>query len=205
MQAKSPTQTQLIDRIGSPKLRQQLLAHKTPDAIKATRAETSKGADQPIPLEKPAKPTSEQSNASSNVRKKGTGRKLTQMFLTDEDDSLALGTNTSIGVSNGEKEVPGRRIKCIGDPAPYRLDRVGANCRNKSRHTCVERDTSWDIKASKLFDKWQQTHKKWVWLTRLPMQMAREASRVPFDQRSHAQCWTVIEATKAGFLPLDDA
>lgn len=127
------------------------------------------------------------------------------MFLTDEDDSLALGTNTSIGVSNGEKEVPGRRIKCIGDPALYRLDRVGANCRNKSGHMCVERDTSWDIKASKLFDKWQRTHKKWVWLTRLPMQMAREASRVPFDQRSHAQCWTVIEATKAGFLPLDDA
>ena len=73
MQAKSPTQTQLIDRIGSPKSRQQLLAHKMPDAIEATRAETSKGADQPIPLEKPAKPTSEQSNASSNVRKKGTG------------------------------------------------------------------------------------------------------------------------------------
>jgi hypothetical protein len=34
------------------------------------------------------------------------------------------------------------------------------------------------------------------------MQMAKEASLVPFDQRSDAQCWTVREATHNSYLPL---
>ncbi len=34
------------------------------------------------------------------------------------------------------------------------------------------------------------------------MQMAKEASLVPFDQRSDAQRWAVQEATRDGYLPL---
>ena len=35
--------------------------------------------------------------------------------------------------------------------------------------------------------------------------MAREVSKVPFDQQSHAQLWVVLDATRNGMLLLEDA
>ena len=105
----------------------------------------------------PAKPPSEQSNMSSNVRKKGTSKKLPKMYenTSDEDSNdYAYKTNTSIGVSNRDKEVAGKPFKHIAWQAPYRLDRVGSNHQNASGHMCMEKKSSWDSKASALYKKW---------------------------------------------------
>jgi hypothetical protein len=71
-------------------------------------------------------------------------------------------------------------------------------------HVCVESPTHWDTDIKSLYDKWDKSVKKYVWNTGFPSQMAREASKIPFDQRSHAQRWAVADATRSLYLPLGD-
>jgi hypothetical protein len=71
-------------------------------------------------------------------------------------------------------------------------------------HVCVESPTHWDTDVKSLYDKWDKSVKKYVWNTGFPSQMAREASKIPFDQRSHAQQWAVANATRLLYLPLGD-
>jgi hypothetical protein len=85
------------------------------------------------------------------------------------------------------------------------MARNGINRLTVKGHTCIEKPTYWDTKASILYDKWRTTSSIWVWFNGFPMHMAREASKVLFDQRSHAQQWTVLDTTRAGLLPLNDA
>jgi hypothetical protein len=85
------------------------------------------------------------------------------------------------------------------------MARNGINRLTVKGHTCVEKPTYWDTKASILYDKWRTTSSIWVWFNGFPMHMAREASKVPFNQRLHTQQWTVLNATRAGLLPLNDA
>ncbi|KAF8638228.1 hypothetical protein AX14_010214 [Amanita brunnescens Koide BX004] len=205
---KPPSSARLIDRIGSQ------THHETTTGHDAKEDETPRSeAQQPQPEQTPDTPTSPptrppsvQSDASSNVRKKGTGKKLPRMYEnTSDEESDEYKTDTSIGISDGDREVPGKRIKNIGEPAPYRMARNAINHMSISGHICVEKPTSWERKASELYAKWNRMPNKWVWLNGFPMHMAMEASKVPFDQRSHAQRWTVLDATRAGFLPLNDA
>jgi hypothetical protein len=85
------------------------------------------------------------------------------------------------------------------------MARNGINHSTVKGHICIEKLSNWEIKASELYAKWECMPNKWVWLNGFPMHMAREASKIPFDQRSHAQRWAVLDATRAGLLPLDDA
>jgi hypothetical protein len=145
------------------------------------------------------------SDASSNVRKKGTGKKLPQMFVGSDDPedegSSALGYETRSDSEYG----PAQHFKFIGQPAKYRLDRTPFHCMSIHEHVCIEKPTHWDVSTNVLFEKWSKSVKRYVWNSGMPSQMAREASKVPFDQRSHAQRWAVAEATRYSYLPLDDA
>jgi hypothetical protein len=214
--ARLPAGIRLIDRIGSPEPEQ-------PPPDKETTVGTAAETEaRPESVEKPSQAREVETQpgpftkrlpvldvAPMDVKGKGVGKKkLPQMYENssdEEEDTYAYQTDTSVGFSDGDKEVAGKPFKFIGQPAPYRLDRVGSNCRNKSRHTCMIHKSSWDTKASLLYTRWEKNHKTLIWYSSGPMQMAKEAAMVPFDQRSHAQCWVIREATKAELLPMEDA
>ena len=96
---------------------------------------------------------------------------------------------------------PGYPNPHLEDPASFRLNkfyRLGA-----FGHVCLNDKSYWDRDASSLWAK-RPTAGKWFWQNGRPMQMAREASKVPFDQRSNAQRWAVKDATMTGLLPFND-
>ena len=161
---------------------------------------------QDLPIDPTPRSPSVHSDVSSNVREKGTGKKLKPMFETDEENWSEQGlTDPEYLSSSDERAMPGKVIKTIGFPMPYRLDRMPGKCKNRYGHICINKDSRWEIDSSTLYEKWERLNKEWVWLTGFPMQLAKEAARVPFDQRSHTQQWVVLEATRTGFLPLEDA
>ena len=216
----SPRSERLIDRIGSPKPAQRTdlppvqgeekAQPSVPEEAMETDEAIVEPEAQPPAQDRPIDPTprspSVHSDASSNVREKGTGKKLKPMFETDEENWSEQGsTDPEYLSSSDERAVPGKAIKTIGFPAPYRLDRMPGKCKNRYGHVCVDKDSRWEIDSSTLYEKWERSNKEWVWLTGFPMQLAKEAARVPFDQRSHTQRWVVLEATRTGFLPLEDA
>jgi hypothetical protein len=135
---------------------------------------------------KPHSP-SPMSDASSNVRKKGMGKKLPQMFVGSDDPkdegSSALGYETRSDSEYG----PAQPFKFVGQPAKYRLDRTPFHRMSIHEHVCVKKPTHWDVSANVLFEKWSKSIKRYIWNSGMPSQMAREASKVPFDQRFHAQ------------------
>jgi hypothetical protein len=142
------------------------------------------------------------SDASSNIRAKGTGKKLPQMFVRsdmDDDDISACGYE-----SLEEDDGPAQPFKYVGPPTEYRLDRTTFHRMTVHRHVCVKSPTHWDTDVKSLYDKWDKSVKKYVWNTGFPSQMAREASKIPFDQRSYAQQWAVANATRLLYLPLGD-
>ena len=145
------------------------------------------------------------SNASSNIREKGTGKKLPQMFVRSDnpeaEDSLALGYKTRSDSEYG----PAQPFKFVGQPTKYRVDRTPFHCMSIHEHICIEKLTHWDVSAKVLFEKWNKSIKRYVWNSGMPSQMVREVSKVPFNQRSHAQWWAVAEATRYGYLPLANA
>jgi hypothetical protein len=214
--ARSLAGIQLIDRIGSPEPEQ-------PPPDKETTVGTAAETEvRPESIKKPSQAREVETQpgpfmkrlpvldvAPTDVKGKGVGKKkLPQMYENssdEEEDAYVYQTDTSVGFSDGDKEVAGKPFKFIGQPAPYRLDRVGSNRRNKSRHTCMIHKSSWDTKASLLYTRWEKNHKTLIWYSSGPMQMAKEAAMVLFDQRSHAQRWVVREATKAELLPMEDA
>ena len=134
---------------------------------------------------------------SSNIREKGTGRKLIKMFVGSDAEDFES--------DDKEDEGPAKPIKFIGPPAKYRLNRAPYHCMTIHGHVCVEELTHWDVDVKVLFDKWDKSVKQYVWNLGFPSQMAKEASKVPFDQRSNTQHWVVLEATREGYLPLGNA
>jgi hypothetical protein len=212
-----PLSARLIDRIRSPGASQQP-PNETAIAADLEADETSRSEVQPpqrqeipnTPMSPSVKPSSTQSGASPSHKKKELEKKERAGMYENtsdeyEEDGWDDKTDTSIGISDGENEVPGKPIKHVGEPAPYRMARNGINRLTVKGHMCVEKPTYWDTKASILYDKWRTTSSIWVWFNGFLMHMAREASKVPFDQRSHAQRWTVLNATRAGPLPLNNA
>ena len=100
---------------------------------------------------------------------------------------------------------PGQWGRWIGDPAPFRLHHIykDAFLDNKYGHACLGPKTYWAEDTRSLWRK-HKNPEKWFWLHGRNSQIAKEAARIPFDQRSLAQRWTVREATRDDFLPLDD-
>ena len=100
---------------------------------------------------------------------------------------------------------PGGWGKWIGDPAPFRLHHIreGTYLCKKFGHACLSMQTHWSIDAKSLWVQ-QRTAGTWFWLSGKRFQVAREASQIPFDQRSLAQRWVVWEATLDRLLPLDE-
>ncbi|KAF8699729.1 hypothetical protein AX14_000911 [Amanita brunnescens Koide BX004] len=141
--AKSPpSRSCLIDRIGLPKPpRQPVPAEPQHDTqpqpteeVKAAQAretdattlETQPVAQMDMPIDPAPHSPSIMSDTSSNVRMKGTGRKLPNMYGTDEDFSSDE-TNVSVMPSDAEEGTPGRPIGSVSKPMPYRLNRIGFN------------------------------------------------------------------------------
>jgi hypothetical protein len=199
------TTTRLIDRIAqpetvhrtpSPKQRGEDIKMSTPKAPEKETGETeelaaTQAATQPSPphnkmaIDPTPRAPSPMSDASSNVRAKGTGKKLPQMFVgsdADDDDISARGYE-ALEEDNG----PAQPFKYVGPPAEYRLDQTAFHRMTVHGHVCVESPTHWDTDVKSLYDKWDKSVMKYVWNTGFPSQMAREASKIPFDQRSHAQ------------------
>jgi hypothetical protein len=114
--ARSPSNAKLIDRISLPKVEQQPPAHEMNKAVEAAKADMpEEKAPQLQPQEKqPAMSTESpptQSDASSNVREKGTGKKLPNMFESDKEDTSARGYTTDSSttrVTDGDKVIPGK-------------------------------------------------------------------------------------------------
>lgn len=139
------------------------------------------------------------------------------MYLTDEDkddDEVSInsgnmdnvgGDNNSPPPSDTEEEL-GLSSTYIGDPAPFRLHKNSTTFQSKHGHACLDtRPTHWNTSSVRLFNKREANkHNRWMWSSGFPMQMAREASLIPFDQQLLAQRWTVREATRDAFLPLND-
>ncbi|KAF8686901.1 hypothetical protein AX14_003777 [Amanita brunnescens Koide BX004] len=137
------------------------------------------------------------SDTSSNIREKGTGRKLIKMFIRSDAEDFES--------NDEEDEGPAKPIKFIGLPTKYRLDRAPYHRMMIHGHICIEEPTHWDVNIKVLFNKWDKSVKRYIWNSGFPSQMVKEASKVPFDQRSDAQCWVILEATREGYLPLGDA
>ena len=98
---------------------------------------------------------------------------------------------------------PGDLESYLGDPASFSLDRsVKGAFLSTTGHACINKDSHWKGDAAFLWSK--ESTQPWFWLNGRPFQMAREASMIPFDQRSLAQRWAVREATRADTLPLED-
>jgi hypothetical protein len=99
---------------------------------------------------------------------------------------------------------PGDLESHLGDPASFSLDRsIEGAFLSTTGHACISTNSPWDKSASLLWSS--GSSQPWFWLNGRPFQMAKEASMIPFDQRSLAQRWAVREATRAGLLPLADA
>jgi hypothetical protein len=155
---RPPSSMRLINRIGSPETSQQP-PHETVMAVSVEEDETSKDKAQ-LPQQEilntlmspPERPSSTQSNAPSvHKEKEPEKKKRARMYENtsdEEEDEWGSKTDTSIGVSNGEKEVPGKPIRCIGEPAPYQMARNGINHSTVKGHICVEKPSNWEIKAS---------------------------------------------------------
>jgi hypothetical protein len=152
------------------------------------------------------------------TKEKEPPRLLRRMYLTDEEDddvvSIHSGNMDHVG---GDKNSPphsdaeekeeelGLLSIYIGDQAPFRLHNRSNAFRSRHGHTCMDLrgTTHWDTTSHRLFRKREANKSNhWIWRSSFPMQMAREASVIPFDQRSLAQRWTVQEATRDAFLPL---
>ena len=85
------------------------------------------------------------SDASSNVREKGTGRKLIKMFVGSDTEDFES--------DDEEDEGPAKPIRFIGPPAKYRLDRAPYHCMMIHRHVFIKEPTHWDVNVKVLFDK----------------------------------------------------
>ena len=131
-------------------------------------------------------------------------RLLRRMYLTDEDEdddevSINSGNMDNVGGDNNSpppsdtEEELGLSSTYIGDPAPFRLHKNSTTFQSKHGHACLDtRPTHWNTSSVRLFNKREASkHNRWMWSSGFPMQMAWEASLIPFDQRSLAQRWTV--------------
>ncbi|KAF8626393.1 hypothetical protein AX15_004891 [Amanita polypyramis BW_CC] len=156
------------------------------------------------------------SDASSNIRVKGTG-KAPKMYMTDDDDDDEISILDDEGPTQSDmtQEVeasptsmvvdsvwPLQYSRYTGDQAPFRLDKKLGAYQSKHGHTCISQPMHWNCSSSALFEKVEHFKGYHLWVSGFPMQMAKEASLVPFDQWSEAQRWVVREATRDGFLPL---
>ena len=190
------------------------------------------------PLQSPQGPSPCPLTAGDDAQssaQEGAGKKLVQMFLTDEEDSyygsdaVSLGeeeddecqrlgeghTSANMAVDDVPPVIPidyGQRMALltlpssfIGDPAPFRLNKNSSGFKSCHGHACLNSKTKWDNNGERLMIRWIRSEGGiWFWKTGFLMQMAREASYIPFDQRSILQRWTVREATHAGSLPFLD-
>ena len=154
---------------------------------------------------------------SATAKGKEVPKLLRRMYMTDEeddDDDVSINSgNMDIGGDRDsppqdaeETEEPSLPSMYIGDPAPFRLHKNSKAFQCKHGHACIDpTSTRWNTTSTRLFRKrYANKHFRWMWGSGFPMQMAREASLIPFDQRSLAQRWTVQQATRDGFLPLND-
>ncbi|KAF8343422.1 hypothetical protein F5887DRAFT_1075773 [Amanita rubescens] len=98
---------------------------------------------------------------------------------------------------------PGDLESHVGDPASFSLDcSVKDAFLSMMGHACIGKDSRWTGDAIALWSP--GANQPWFWGYGKPFQMAKEASMIPFDQRSLAQRWTIREATRAEVLPLSD-
>ncbi|KAK2459604.1 hypothetical protein APHAL10511_008359 [Amanita phalloides] len=100
---------------------------------------------------------------------------------------------------------PGYLSPHLEDPAFFRLNKT---CKLHKlgvfRHICLCDNSYWDGDISFLWIK-RASGGSWFWTNRKPMQLAREASQIPYNQRSYAQCWAVRDMMQTGLLPLNNA
>jgi hypothetical protein len=92
----------------------------------------------------------------------------------------------------------------VASQAAFCLQHIPGAARSEGSHTYVQPDTLWNGDATPLWLR-RNSDKVWYWNSGLPLQLAREATEIPFDQRSQAQRWAVREATCALVLPEDFA
>lgn len=98
--------------------------------------------------------------------------------------------------TNPDQRPPGPTSDRIRGPARFNLQGWRhAKC-HRNGHVSVLENTYWGEDASKL---WGMPNRYWA--SGRPRQLVREASMVPFDQRSSAQRWVVRTATNDGVLP----
>jgi hypothetical protein len=88
----------------------------------------------------------------------------------------------------------------LGGPALFRLQGWTNARLNPNGHVSIQEPTHWINNVPGLW-----LRPVTYWGTGQPLQKAREAARVPFDQRSYAQRWAVRRATQEGILPEDSA
>ena len=127
---KLPSSARLIDRIGSQTCHEAITGHnaKEDETFRSEAQQPQPEQIPDMPMSLPARLPLVQSDASSNVREKGTGKKLPRMYEnTSDKESNKYKTDTSISISDGDREVPGKHIKNIGEPAPYWMARNAIN------------------------------------------------------------------------------
>ncbi len=207
--------------VPGPSLLSRIEGKSPPSTLKLAPSTKGKENEDPITPETPSvtveptpRPPSPASDASSNVRVLGTG-KAPRMYESDDSDMVSIPDDEGLARPDTAQEEeassssmaidsvrPSRYSRYIGDQAPFRLDKKSGSFLSKYGHVCVSQPTHWNCSSSALFAKAERFKGYRFWVSGFPMQMAKEASLVPFDQRSDAQRWTVREATRDGYLPL---
>jgi hypothetical protein len=92
----------------------------------------------------------------------------------------------------------------VAGQAAFHLQHIPGAARSEGSHTYVRPDTLWNGDAMPLWLR-RNSDKVWYWNSGLLLQLACEATEIPFDQRLLAQRWAVREATRALVLPEDFA